>query len=175
MNRNLADDTRFGQDPADSEPLIRAWHATRPALRTVRWNEFWANARHKAAAPEPGPLGPTGGKPLLRVALAASLVICLAAFALRHRLESDDRKAGVSLAVQEIQMDPSTQALTIEDVSIDLGEDDSLAVIRTGYAECPLPNPCVEAVRAYVPGESGEASLASNFQLLNEFESIATE
>ena len=69
----------------------------------------------------------------------------------------------------------SGDSLRDPQVSIDLGENDSLAVIRVGYEECPMPNPCVESVETYGSSDPESGTLASNFQLLNEFESIATE
>jgi len=38
-----------------------------------------------------------------------------------------------------------------------------------------MPNPCVESVETYGSSDPESGTLASNFQLLNEFESIATE
>jgi len=112
----------------------------------------------------------------LGLALAASLLIGLTIFGFRTFPRTDDlngRPISVAAHGQEAPGTGDSQRESI--VSIDLGENDSLAVIRVGYEECPIPNPCVESVESYASNGPDNSALASNFQLLNEFESIASE
>jgi hypothetical protein len=174
MTRTHSDDIRFGQDPADSERLIHAWQLTRPDPQPMAWERVWRTAQGRAAAQPPAASDITGA-PWTRWAIAASLLIGLTAFALRERLSNDDRTAGITVANEDRSTEVPVEPAEIQGLAIDLGEDDALAVIRTGYEECPLPKPCVDSVRIYGAGDSGEASLASNFEMLNAFESIANE
>lgn len=174
MTRTPSDDIRFGQDPADSERLMRAWQLTRPDPQPMGWERVWQTAQRRAATQKPAATDVTGG-PWIRWAIAASLLIGVTAFALRERLSNGDLQPGITVATQDPTIVNSIDPLAIQGLAIDLGEDDALAVIRTGYEECPLPKPCVDSVRIYGAGDSGEASLASNFELLNAFESIANE
>jgi len=34
------ENTRFGQDPADTELLLRSWNETRPVVAESDWNRF---------------------------------------------------------------------------------------------------------------------------------------
>lgn len=174
MTRTHSDDIRFGQDPADSERLIRAWQITSPDPQPMQWDRVWRTALIRSAAGEPVAVGGFRCS-WIRSAVAASLLIGLTAFALRGRLANDDRPAGIPVANQDRSEESLIEPSAIAGFAIDLGEDDSLAVIRTGYEECPLPNPCVDSVRTYAAGDTGETSLASNFELLNAFESIAND
>lgn len=164
-------DTKFGEDPADSESLLRTWNETRPEPAGHDWHAFWESTCRKA-----GPLEtatPRGGS-WLRPALAASLLICLSIAAWRSNRSQPVTNviANRSLPHASTEADSSTQVAA---VSIDLGEIDSLPIIRVGYADCPMPSPCVESVETYSSNGTDATALASNFQLLNDFESIATE
>lgn len=165
---------RFGQDPADSELLLRSWNETRPTTSEADWHSFWE--RTARAAAHDGPSRPfSRAAEYLRPALAASLLIAVTFAGLRtiDRSNSDFGRSGISIA--DASGSGVDSAVVEPSVSIDIGENDSLAVIRVGYEECPMPNPCVESIETYSPAGSDNTALASNFQLLNEFESIATE
>lgn len=166
---------RFGQDPADSERLLRSWNETRPVTAETDWGVFWASARSEAARRNLRP-GLVSGGSRLRLALAASLLIGLSIAGFRNFPRTDDLTGQRVTIAEHAQESPvSGDSLRDPQVSIDLGENDSLAVIRVGYEECPMPNPCVESVETYGSSDPESGTLASNFQLLNEFESIATE
>lgn len=175
MTGHDRDNMRFGQDPADSERLLRSWNETRPEPVEGDWNSFWASAQSEAARRNLQP-GQVSGGSQLKLALAASLLIGLSIAGFRTFPRTDDltgRPVTVAAATQESSV--TGDPLPDPQVSIDLGENDSLAVIRVGYDECPMPNPCVESVETYAPSGPESGMLASNFQLLNEFESIASE
>lgn len=165
----------FGQDPEDSELLIRHWNETRPATPGLEWNAFWESVCHEAANPaDSAGIGKRIGGSSLRRALAASLLIGLTIAGLRPF--APDRGESPELVERGGSTVATTDAISgLASVSIDLEEVDALAVIRVGYEECPMPNPCVESVEGYLANGSESSSLASNFQLLNEFESIASE
>lgn len=166
---------KFGQDPADSELLLRSWNETRPASPKADWSTFWASARTEATRRNLQP-GQVSGGILLRTALAASLLIGLTIAGFRN-FPRTGVLADPSVSIAGHGRDASVlgESPVTPQVSIDLGENDSLAVIRVGYEECPMPNPCVESVESYASSEAESGTLASNFQLLNEFESIASE
>lgn len=166
---------RFGQDPADSERLLRSWNETRPVTGEADWASFWANAQSEAARRNLQP-GQVSGGSQLKLALAASLLIGLSIAGFRNFPRTDDLTGRpVTIASYSQESSATGDVIQAPQVSIDLGENDSLAVIRVGYEECPMPNPCVESVETYASAESENGMLASNFQLLNEFESIASE
>ncbi len=168
------DNTKFGQDPADTE-LLRSWNETRPVAAESDWNQFWTNARSEAARRNLHP-GQVSGGSRLGLALAASLLIGLTIFGFRTFPRTDELDVRpVSVATHGQKPSDAGDSQRDSVVSIDLGENDSLAVIRVGYEECPIPNPCVESVESYASTGPDSSALASNFQLLNEFESIASE
>ncbi|MBI1322166.1 hypothetical protein GC170_03125 [bacterium] len=175
MTGHDRENLRFGQDPADSDRLLRSWNETRPEPVEADWSSFWASAQNEAARRNLQP-GQVSGGIRLKLALAASLLIGLSIAGFRNFPRTDELTGGPVTIVAGTQ-ESSVIGDSIRDpqVSIDLGENDSLAVIRVGYEECPMPNPCVESVETYASSGSENGALASNFQLLNEFESIASE
>lgn len=165
--------SRFGDSGHDSRQLVDAWNQSRPAPPTSQWNEVWANvvaASGSGEAPKQVLQGSAGR--FWKLALAASLALT-AWFAWPNEKPESQR---LSIAQSHSSNEPQViETATVTSlVSIDLNEADDLAIIRIDDEKCTAEKPCLESVEAQTADFSGN-SLASNFQLFNDMESLALD
>lgn len=172
-NDPLDPTVRFGQDPADSAELVRLWRETQPTSDHGDWSSFWDHARFRVESDAPKP---TGLMPASRWVVAASLAIVAVLSSNRIGYLVDPNPKTDRIVANAGSSEPVLEGLTRNDVvSIDIDENDDLAVIRLDDFQCPAHNPCTESVESYGADDSIGTSLASNFLLFNEMESLSGE
>lgn len=172
-NRTDSAQSRFGDSGHDSRQLVDAWNQSRPAPPTSQWNEVWANvvaASGSGEAPKQVLQGSAGR--FWKLALAASLALTAWFAWPNDKPETGGLAIAQSNSLNDIQV--VEIATVTSSVSIDLNEADDLAIIRIDDEKCTAEKPCLESVEAQTADFSGN-SLASNFQLFNDMESLALD
>jgi len=161
---------RFGKSSDDPQNLVQAWHESTPGVSQADWAPLWASAVNRASAGQaPAPVA----KPMFgRLALAASLLI--AALVGWQLVGIGNSQPDTPHVVSQDLNSKELTVITPGLVKIDLQEADDLAIIRLDDQVCTADAPCLESVEAQT-AESGGTALASNFELFNDVESIATD
>lgn len=172
-------DQRFGQNSADSNDLVRAWSESRPQIPADQWETVWSNALRIAAQPVPKPSGsvPKSFTGWLKLSAAASIA-AVAWLSWPSGAPAPSGRANPSPLPTKIAsgVEVETSSALAGPISINLDEAESFAVIRLDDLNCRADHPCLESVESsFNESSGGGASLASNFSLFNDLESLAND